>query len=227
MAALGYGGNNLFSFTIDFKEVEGLARVAQVAQEEWFKSFKGINTYMLRVWAENSEIALRASIKRPQESGLREGPVQDVSRSRMTGRFTFGRTGGGAFIGVPIESINQIYGFGYPNIRHADQATGGIWRVLEYGLGARSIDTAMSKGDHLMPFPDRRLRFQNIFMPVSTVEQALEKGAGRGPGLEPKRFIEAGAEIVEREIPRFYDKEWRDKFLGTWHKHPGGKPIAG
>lgn len=106
--------------------------LAAICNEKLPGTLNASHTRMMGVVGKRAEANFEGSIRRPNERGERGGP-------RETGHFTFGKDQGGAFIGVPIRPDSpggkkDEYGFGYPNIKVADQKTNFVWRALEFGL---------------------------------------------------------------------------------------------
>jgi hypothetical protein len=197
------------AFTIDYDDLIGFERIAATSMSKWYENLAQKNTSLIRVFASNAESAFRASIVRPQESGERPD-------KRATGKFGFGTSSGGAFIGKQFKEFGEEYGFGYPNIQHADSVTGGLWRVLEYGLSGHTYqhpfagDTEEDRflypeGTHRGPPPRRPSR--DIFIP------ARKEPISEFIGLRPKRFIRDAAEVFQMDVVRIYEESFSKNFV--------------
>ena len=145
--------------------------------------------------------------RRPTSKGDRPG---DRTKRRKTGTFTFGARSGGAFVGVDF-SKDPVKGFGYPNIEVADAKTQGIWRVLEFGLGAKATRHELAPtGEHLLPLrfgfdPNKKGRRDAKLFPVRG--PAARAGAGILAKNEGKGFIRPAVEEVR---DRFLPKDYKD-----------------
>lgn len=210
----------------DFRGRSGYLRVEVGAkQKEWptaitleigkiRENLNAVHAELLLRVKNAAQENFRSDIRRPAESGRGIG-----QRDRQTGKFTFGTTGGGAFVGNLFQD-GDVYGFGYPDIARADAATNFVWRSLEYGLkGWGEFPRALSnlgqtrapfpRGTHLMP---RAFHFSG---PEGDPSSVLRLGGGpswmqhnyrgyrtlksrAGRGIEGKHFLErAFAEVRE------------------------------
>lgn len=172
-------------------------------------SLAALHVKMLDIFARSAgqKYLDRLNQDRRGESGLRAG--DDPSKNRMTGRFyPFGaRSGAGTFKGEPIFDRNlHRYGWGYPNIEHADAASHGIWRVLEYGLKGTKVeqdpDEHASRGTHMVPPTSYN---DPVFTPYGPAYL-------RGKGIKGKRFLrDTWAEIEPTMEGRWRKvfEEWR------------------
>lgn len=167
--------------------------------------------FLLRV-KNAAEENFRRDIKRPAERGEGEGG------RRQTGNFTFGTTAGGAFVGQLFQDGN-VYGFGYPDIQRADQATERVWRALEYGLsGTKRFPRTLGTPFMTNPaFPERqhKMPLRYHFTSPSPKSSVLVLGGGAnytyfwrrnnymgfagrktGAGIEGKHFLELAFDEV-------------------------------
>lgn len=164
------------------------------------------------------QVYFDASILRPAERGLRAGGTGSVSKRRMTGRFTIGPTGNIRPTLLAPRKGKSYSGFGVPDIELADAGTGGIWRVLEWGLGPkRANSTFGSIGPHVLPrlytfrpWQPRRAGQLIILRkkPIHTLrgdrypERYIQDRVGQG--VPPKHFIEKAFAQVTRNLPHEY-----------------------
>ena len=149
-----------------------------------------------------------SSIIRHGESG------QGAGGRRQTGKFMFGKRAGAgaAFRGANFElkKGSDVYGFGFPDIAHADKVTEFVWRSLEFGLpgygnpkgGMRGPVALYPENSRLFPKENMRMPRNFEFSSKNTATSYLYFGKReRKPdtrGIEGKHFIEgAWAESLE------------------------------
>ncbi len=142
---------------------------------------------------------LEASIKRPQETGVRAGA--DPSKKRMTGRFTIGS--GQALQGRRVHDVkNHLFGMDFPDVDHADAKTHGIWRVLEWGLGdKKDVNDLASSGEHLLPSVFH-FTGDDVFVPD------IGPAVVPGYGIPAKLFITAAWNEISRDLETAYAREF-------------------
>lgn len=208
-----YGARSIVTF--DLSEYMGKAQLLAQTNRKFEQSFTGLHLRLIGLFAQSAESKLRQSIVRPQESGMRATSPSNVSKGRMTGRFTFGARSGGAFKGnIYRQPENHIYGFGYPNVRHASNQTGGVWKVLEFGLKGKmyhaepgaaypSDSEYLPTGVHKVPIPHPR--YTNVFIPTS-------RAVKWGRGLRGKRFIRDTGEEFKQRYPGYLVALWKRHF---------------
>lgn len=146
-------------------------------------------------------------ILRPQEQGLRAS--YNPKKGRMTGRFGFGENS--AFRGEILPRTRSGFvSFGWPNERHADKVTRGIWRVLEFGLGdKRDAHASASRGKHLVPSrfwvdgSGQPVRQYDISRRGEDVLVPADRARG-GKGIEGKRFLRKAWNKSLPELKRSY-----------------------
>lgn len=203
----GFKGSRLI---VDIDGVYQSAFAVARVTDQFQRELRGSHLSLLRVMKSVAQAKFEASIKRPAQRGFRPGPPFD--KKRVTGRFTFGSRGGGAFVGVLInDEANDMSGFGYPRISVADEKTRFVWRSLEYGLSGTKrqadSDDLAPKGRHLLP--------AKIFWTAAEPEGLLipRKPATReGGGIEPKRFIRDSIE----EVANAQEREYRTLIRRTY-----------
>ena len=117
-------------------------------------------------------------------SKIRGGETGERSGTRETGNFTFGGANS-AFQGRLMEK-GDTFGFGWPDVDRADQATNFVWRSLEFGLrGTRHGPTARFRetiaGGNVFPQGWHQLPRAFYFEGggPSTSRMVLGRGGGR------------------------------------------------
>ena len=200
-------------------EIDGLVQtsflMAAVVNEDLPNNLNQFHARQLGIISQRAERIFEEQVTRPNESGRREG-------MRETGKFLFGRRSGGAFKGVSLndESAN-VYGFGYPDVQHADTTTHFVWRSLEFGLRPhpRAIQHEFGPRGHgkfprrftFIPFTGKQGYLSPRGGPAGPVGtlitprgQIVKKVAH--PGIAPRQFITRAFEQTAQNMPQGYSE---------------------
>jgi hypothetical protein len=201
MGNLKAGGSaGKIRFTYDEDGVRRMKQAFQVIPKNGIKNTSQAATASVRGLGNRAEQIFYSNPRRPGESG------EGAERGRQTDKFTFGGKdqAGNAFYGGTFKVSEHKFGFGYPDVAHADKATNYVWRSLEYGLlSPHSLfgDGTffhLSESKHNLP---NKYFFTTTAPSTSSLrvlrkgqntqgQQILKGGEGAGAGFEGKHFIE-------------------------------------
>ena len=204
--------------------VEQLPTLFTKATSNFRENLHAVHAQYLGQLANRARSNFYSSIQRPAESGEGEG-----SR-RETGHFTFGGDGS-AFVGRLMEKGNR-YGFGWPDVDRADQATNFVWRSLEFGLrGTRNAPSTLYLQDTGSFFPRSHHKLPRAFYfkpgggPSVDVLVPMKGGRYRQASQRPRprwgkprgpKEQTMGAGIVGRH---FLEVSWLETKIGNPEKY--------
>lgn len=171
---------------------------------------RSIHEQALRKLYSQAQKNFSARIERPKFSATRGGTVYRPE-SRATGTFTFGPNG--AFRGNLISN-GPVQGLSFPDESHADAATKGAWRALEFGTASVTMPVGYWRDAGGSRVPPGQGGDDEL---VPGSRKMVEVG-----GIDAKEFISDAvytvADDIEKAYQRLADEVARD---AVTHSVPG------
>lgn len=185
----------------------------QVINEQFKAGTRTIHRDAINLISLNAKRNFRNSIEREDHSVTLGGSDAYPRRTRASGKFTFGP--GATFTGSLLRNLGpNISGFGYPNIKRAEERTNGAWRALEFGRPAFTMPPGFWIGERQSRDargrfgPNRRMAVRERFKPIYDAFAPHPRGIPtlEARGIEAKQFITTAFEYV---VERFVEPEYQ------------------